>query len=530
MLFVFPVTLFFLGALVILILRRTISAFGYAWLISAAVSLLNWLIFIILRWTAPEPFSIAGWQPISGVESALMFTLDNASWPYAMALTTLVLGNVLTAPVRMQRATPAWTWSGILAIGGMGMLALLAGNPLTLALAWTGVDFIEMLFIISSVSDKNISLRAVVSFGARVSGTFILIWAMALSRLRGLDLSFASVSPEIGLYLLLASGLRLGVIPFYVTYANDLPVRRGFGTLLRLVAPASSLVMLGRLPNLVMPSQWALALSAFTALAALYGAIMWLTAENELAGRPYWLIALAGMAVASVARVQSAASIPWGVTMLLSGGMLFLYSVRWGRSWWLALSGFIAMTGLPFTPCASGWSGLIVSPINILDIIFLLAHAILLIGYLRHALRPGDSADGLERWIKVIYPIGLGLMAAVQWLIAFGPDLLPKSNLWASIISTCISIGITVWLYRRRSQSDQGAYPTWIIYLSRRVGVPLADFFRMDWLYRLFYLPYRLLQNISGTLSLVIEGDGGLLWSLLLLILLISLIRSGVLQ
>ena len=45
----------------------------------------------------------------------------------------------------------------------------------------------------------------------------------------------ASLTPETGVYLILAVGLRLGVLPLHLAYSPESAVRRGFGTALRLV-------------------------------------------------------------------------------------------------------------------------------------------------------------------------------------------------------------------------------------------------------------------------------------------------------
>ena len=103
--------------------------------------------------------------------------------------------------------------------------------------------------------------------------------------------------------------------------------------------------------------------------------------------------------------------------MLLTGSLLFLYSARMRGTLALPLLGLLGLSGLPFTPAAGGWLGVLKGPINFWDLMLLISHILLLLGYLRFAVRPADKLRDMERWVQVIYPFGLGLLVAGQWLV-----------------------------------------------------------------------------------------------------------------
>lgn len=526
MLVLLPVLILVLGAFGIFILQRTRQGMGYSWLFAAGSTLLTWLYLLILHWFDIQPLVIPGWFSVYNHESYLEFTIDSSSLPYAFSLVSLLFAVLLTDPARLSRHYSTWTWGGLLAITSGGILAILAGNPLTLVLAWTAIDFMELLFHLGNSPKGGLDIQAVLSFSSRILGSFVVIWAMILGQSGDVPLTFDSVTPEIGLYLLLATGLRLGVIPLYIPYSQDVPLRRGLGTILRLIAPASSLVMLARLPNLVMPVNWALVLSAFTALAALFGAGMWLSAKDEIIGRPYWMIALAGMAVACVVRVQSSASIAWGVTLLLSGGVLFLYSARQHRILFIPLLGFLGVCGLPFSPAVSGWKGLVVFPFNILDLLFLIAHTLLILGYIRHMLHEADSFNELDQWIKAIYPMGLIILIISHWITSFGAgvDLFPDGVWWAGLVSLMSAL-TSMYLFDRMKKT--GAEYRWIEFISRGSGRLAVEIFSLGWFYKILWRLYGIIQSLFAFISKILEGDGGVLWALLLLTLLYSVLRRG---
>ncbi len=61
----------------------------------------------------------------------------------------------------------------------------------------------------------------------------------------------------------------------------------------------------------------------------------------------------------------------------------------------------------------------------------------------------------------------------------------------------------------------------------QQIGALLGAIFRLGWLYRFIVWLYLALQSAIQLITTMFEGDGGMLWSLVFLALLISLIRAG---
>ena len=78
-----------------------------------------------------------------------------------------------------------------------------------------------------------------------------------------------------------------------------------------------------------------------------------------------------------------------------------------------------------------------------------------------------------------------------------------------------------------RFRIAQARPPGWVVLLIRQSGDRLAAFFRLEWVYQLLGLIFQLFQRIVQMITTILEGDGGVLWVLLLLALLVSLIQSG---
>lgn len=525
-----PVFILLFCALAILIWQAVRPGFGVPWLFAVGVALVNWGLLVYLRLHLPVQLVARHWQPLGETAEFPFFQMDMVSWLYAFCLSGLLLAVLLTASARLNQQSNPRAWAGSMAVAGVGILAVFSANPLTLAFSWTALDVLELGILLGMARESRLSRGAVTAFSARILGILVLIWAILLGRARGIVLSFEQIPPEISVYLLLAVGLRLGVLPLRGPNENEVPLRRGFGNTLRMAAAASSLVILARLPANSVPAAWLGWLLAFTALAVLYCAFMWLFSTDELTGRPYWLIGMAGLAIACAIQGQPLSSLAWGMAFILSGGLLFLYSGRQRSTYFLPVLGLLGLVGIPFTPAAIGWIGLWTSPITVLNLLFLLAHSALVAGYLRHAFLPGHSLAGMERWVQSAYPFGLLMLVVTQWVAAYFNlrGSFTIGTAWVGGLSMLLGLGGVFAYDRRLVRGMQSIAPNrWLAIISNQVGRRIAVVFGLNWLYRLALLILVGVRRVIRLLTILLEGDGGVLWALVLLALLISLLRTG---
>ncbi|MCC6146206.1 MAG: hypothetical protein IT308_01425 [Anaerolineaceae bacterium] len=532
MLVLLPVFLLTLTLIALLALARFKRGAGLAWLVSVSAGLLTWVVLLVQLFIRPSPFSLTEWYLGEGATTNLVFQLDQSSWPYAFGLVSLLLAVVMSDASRFEFQANPLEWGGSLVVVIGGLLAVLAETPLALIFAWTLIDIFELVILLQTVEHQQQKQQAVVAFGARLAGIMMIIWAVLVSRAGGQGLTLASFPPQAGIFLLIAAGLRLGVIPLHLPYREEPRLRRGLGTAIRMAVPASSLVLLSRLPPTVVPPVWAPYFLLFTSLAAVYGSVRWLTARDELAGRPYWIIAIAGLAIGSAVRGRPVAALAWGAAMLFAGGFIFLFSARNRALWGVAILSWIGLTGLPFTPAASGWQGLVVLPFSILDVMYILVHTLLLLGFLRHSLSPGLTMDKMEGWAKAVYSLGLVLLVISHWLTGiFGwQSSFTVGNWWASAASAllCLVGAISIWLYTQRPLQQLEGTQTWLLVFIEKIGSALGKILNLNWFYRLGVFFFRILQRLVNFLTLILEGEGGILWALVLLVLIVSfLLQRG---
>jgi hypothetical protein len=514
MLILLSILLLFLASLVMLAIRLAWPDFVYHWLIAVGGAFTVWVLVLVAGGKMPQVIPPGTTVPLTSSQPSALFLgwptflVDRFSWPFAVALASLVLAIILTDVARAAEAD--WdTWAGCLSLTGLGLAAILAGNPLTLLLSWMAIDLGELLILLGQVKQSAARERMVVAFSSRLVGSMLLITAGLVTQAKtGKELTFTEIPPMAAWLLLLSAGFRLGVLPLQMPFLQDLPLRRGLGTISRLTPAAASFVLLTRTATTTQVTPLFPYLLVLTGLAAIYGGVIWVMAANELDGRPAWILGLAALAVGAALRGQASASLAWGLAAILTGGMIFLTSVRGHRLQWFTLLGLWSISALPFSPA---WNGafLFTPPFLVSLILFWLAQVLFLVGYFRHTLRPAPPLAGVERWVWLIYPLGLILLFSMQVFLGLRatPTLagLPSAMWWVSIVPVTIFLVALVAI-----RSDRFPF--------RSMGL-LRSMLSFNWLYRLLCVIYHSVGRLIKFLTEVLEGEGGVLWALLILVI-----------
>jgi hypothetical protein len=503
--------------LIMVVIRLVKPGFAYFWLAAAAGVLLAWPLVLLSGLDLPQNLSLLTWNPEEIFSGSPTLLIDPISWPYALAVASLAAAVILTAVARLPYVN--WkAWAGTLTLGGTGILAVLSGNSLTLLLAWAALDLAELVILLLQVKSSAVRERIIVSFSARAAGILLVIFADLTGRTDLQPLDFAAIPASANIYLLLAAGLRLGVLPLHFTYFHELPLRRGLGTMLRLTPAAGSLVLLTRTAQNGVPEAYFPYLFLLVGISALLSAILWASAQDELSGRPYWLLGMASLSVAGALRGDPAASLAWGLALLLPGGLLFLFSARRRNFLLIPILGALSMSALPFTPA---WEGMRIyaPPFQLIMPLFLFAHALLFYGYLRHSLRPSETLPGSERWVWLLYPLGLMLLLLSNIFAGFIHHSDLSGRPLAAWVAGPLAVGLAFLLFRLRRR---------LPVLPQPAASRLISFLSLNWLYSPLWVLYRLFGWLVTRLTQLLEGEGGVLWALVVLAIIFTLVNQSI--
>jgi hypothetical protein len=510
------VTTLFITAIVLLVLNFAAPTFRYNWLIATGGALLAWISVFVWQTQMPLSLQFPAWQPELLFSQSPTFVGDGIAWTFTLSLATLCLAIILTAVVRSNFPRPI-NWVGTLILTSLGILAVVADNPLTLVLIWSAIDISELIAQMRVVEDPKLSERTVVAFASRAAGIFVLLWADMVSVANGQALDFRSAPPQAGLYLVVAAGLRIGVLPLHLPYSGESALRRGFGTGLRMISAASSLILLARIPATSLTSPVTPYLLILVSLAAIFGGWQWLRAPDELTGRPFWLIGMGSLAVAAALRANPVGATAWGCGLILAGGALFLSSEQ---SKWLSrilLVGAWGISALPFSLTATGWNSGLIPPLLgwLAWPPLILAQAMLVAGFIRHSLRMATRASSEDQplWAKNVYPIGISVLLFVIILLGlYGWEGTLEFGSWFVAVLTSLLILGLMWLTPRLR----------VLNPVRAHWVRPTSASWLDSGYQAVGIVYRQLRRVSNVISNVLEGESGVMWTLLVLVLFAS--------
>jgi hypothetical protein len=181
----------------------------------------------------------------------------------------------------------------------------------------------------------------------------------------------------------------------------------------------------------------------------------------------------------------------------------------------------LGLFSLPFTLTAVTWDGT-----ASLDVWFwpfmVVGQSLLAIGFVRHLWRTSESAlENMPRWAQSAYPLGLFvLLAAISLLGLWGWSGAFQVGLWpvGAAVAIVTLVALAAWwrILRFDTAGEDAGRPE---LTQTESESHLARI--LEWLASLVWGFYRSLRRLVDFFSGLLEGDGGLLWTLLALILLL---------
>ena len=251
----------------------------------------------------------------------------------------------------------------------------------------------------------------------------------------------------------------------------------------------------------------------------LFAGWRWVRAADELTGRPYWIIGMGALAVSAALGGNNTGSAAFGLALVLLGSLIFFYS-HFTRPASLVVSiTLLTGLGLPFTLTASAWASPQI-PYWWTWPLLLGAHVLLMAGLARFVLMERPTLPEEQAWQNIIYPPALGVVTAAAFLLgAWGWKGAFQAGTWRPGLLIAALTGGLIWLRLRLKILAEGQSEPELVR-----GPPLVT---LDQLSAAAWSLYYGARRISDLIAETLEGDGGILWTLLLLVLFITLVQGA---
>jgi hypothetical protein len=231
------------------------------------------------------------------------------------------------------------------------------------------------------------------------------------------------------------------------------------------------------------------------------------------------LIGLGSLAVASALSGNPLGATAWSCALILSGGALFLASAenRWLDR--VLLIGVFGISSLPFSLTASGW--VVQGQRLTLAMPFLIAAQVMLLaGYIRQSRRSSQrtSFENQPIWARNVYPFGVYIILLTILILGFfgWGGTLQLGSWIAAFTASLLTFGLLRLIPRMRILNPVRAH--W---------VRTTDTSRLDTIYHTVWEVYRGIRRVTATFSNVLEGESGVMWTLLFLVLFITILAQG---
>jgi hypothetical protein len=181
----------------------------------------------------------------------------------------------------------------------------------------------------------------------------------------------------------------------------------------------------------------------------------------------------------------------------------------------------LGLFSLPFTLTAVTWQG--AAPFDWLFWPFAVVGQVMLaVGFVRHLWHTSESElANLPRWAQSAYPFGLLILAVLILTLGFwGWPGAVQAGLWPVGLAVCLlSLSVLAAWWRISGFGTLTAPPL------ERLTAELSSDTRLarsaEFFAALLWGLYRSLRRLADFFSGLLEGDGGLLWTVLVLVLLL---------
>jgi formate hydrogenlyase subunit 3/multisubunit Na+/H+ antiporter MnhD subunit len=497
-------------------------------------SVLALALLLAVRGETPVTQIIATWQPVSVFTVPLSFRVDHTAWVLALGLMLVLNATAFMWGGFPGQHRPAPRALSLL-LTAAALSGIFASNLLTLAVAWGMLDLIFVLALVVR-GGAEVGRRAALAIVLNAVST-VCVWIAALlieNQHGSLYWHLLNPSEDARAWLMAAAVLRVGLYPFHQWLPIELGKEPDRSVMIFVVPTIAGLALWVRMASVQALPDESLA-PLLGALSILIGAILaWRNAEPR-SSLPFIMLALSGF-VGLLAAARSSVDLLTNAALNWMFVVVSLFIARGFDRRHIYWSGGALLAGLSLA-ALPGTLGFIVQQAVITDalqaeawlilIAVVIAQILLIAAGTRLILSDAVESAPTLLLRKICWAIAIVLGALPLVGFVFAPDLMGESLSTRDLLAELGPIGLLALF----APIVIGLILAWrgpLVQRSASAGQSVwGRALRLEWLNNaVFYLLDRLTGLLRAVAS-VFEGDGGLLWTAILIVIVIVLYTSA---
>lgn len=524
-----PCGILLLTGLVIPVQNRLRENVGLSWLIAtvSAGAVLVWSIYS--AWIPDQEITLLPTVTVGSYP--LVFVFDRSVAALFITLSSVYFMTMVTLVSEFSVDRGIGQFLLLIAIVGVAFLSAASKSIWNFIFCWTLYDLITGSRQFRATGERKDREARLGLYGLRLFAVFLLTVSFAITARKIWLATAASGAAYIpALLAVLAAGIRSGVLPPHqsgLSIAGMPPKAETLGRVIGIliVVPVYLRVEMAGFPPAVL--SW---LRFFTVLAGIAGCAGWLLSNRSEVGRNFFLLICAVYPLAGALSGSPTAALIFSVVYPIAAIAIYHHFANYVVIRVLLVFFLLLFSGLPFTPAAAGWPYLIEAGISFFTAGLILTQAVAMIGYALSILRPRAYDPGAtDRWTRTGFPFTYAILFASGVFAAYtGWGYAGKAGDFRLMIWT----GGTIFLfgafyYRYRTSESYHDLNLWAREVAGRTTVfliRLIDFSGFGFLTR---PAYRLLTGANGLIAAALESEGGLIWEILLLIVILVGVAAG---
>ncbi|MFC2028501.1 hypothetical protein ACFLTX_01095 [Chloroflexota bacterium] len=355
----------------------------------------------------------------------------------------------------------------------------------------------------------------VISLSTRLAGLLLLLWAVITNLSEGLSTAIQEIPSKTALVLIGAVILRIGIFT-NPQIGNKTDSNKSYFSISRSVHALSGLILIAYLPAGFIPQAIIPVAIIILGLLCIVSGLAWFISGSSPSGWIYWIMGFTLLTLINSLAGNFDGNLPLLAVAILFGSLVTFNNNRISKRMWILILSLWALSTLPYS-LSFGILPTEASALNYYYIPTILGYSLLVAGFINQITikKKRNTYPSQPRWITIMYWSGLILI--IGTILIFG---LNQGRYYGSLQFSWMQF-LPIGLAAIFSILYSGLIKTF-----NKINFQFPSIINRNQISSFLWGFYNLIRRIINGINFILEGDGGILWSLVLLLLFITLLSQ----